>query len=36
LRRAADAIDIDSSGLSIVEVLTLMEEKITASMKYEV
>jgi len=28
LRRAADAMDIDSSGLTIEEVLTLMEEKI--------
>lgn len=28
LRRAADAIDIDSSGLTIEEVLTLMERKI--------
>jgi cytidylate kinase len=33
LRRAADAIDIDSSGLTIDEVLTLMEEKIKARMK---
>ena len=35
LRRAADAIDIDSSGLSIEEVLTLMEEKIKARVKGE-
>jgi cytidylate kinase len=33
LRKAPDAIDIDSSGLSIEDVLALMERKITEKMK---
>lgn len=36
LRKAHDAIDIDSSGLSIEEVLTLMEGIIKTRMNYEV
>jgi len=35
LRSAPDAIDLDSSGLSIEDVLKLMEEKIKARMKSE-
>jgi cytidylate kinase len=35
LRKAPDAIDIDSSGLSIEDVLTLMERKINEKMKNE-
>jgi len=35
LRKATDAIDIDSSGLSIEEVLTLMEKKVKERLKAE-